>query len=222
MSGCHIALDLDDTLIHAFFISQQQLEEITTDSKYSYLKGRMKVLHIVDISDDDVLGKGIVSIVMIVFRPYLQEFLKFLLEYFDSISIWSAGHKRYVRAIESLLFSPDNEIYKKKCVKVLSRKDCNEITKTSVLKDLNSRGFNLENTIIIDDNETTFVNNPNNAIHIPAYNPQLKEEHIMFDDTSLLKIMEWIKSNYTQKNQDVRTLKLKEIFPKTNKNKKES
>lgn len=217
MSERHIALDLDDTLIHAFFISQQQLDEITTDSKYNYLKGRMKILHIVDINDDDLIGKGNISIVMIVFRPYLQEFLKFLLDYFDHISIWSAGHKRYVRAIESILFSPDNEVYRNKCVKVLTRKDCNEITKTSVLKDLNSKGFNLENTIIIDDNETTFVNNPNNAIHIPAYNPQLKEEHILYDDKSLLKIMEWIKTNYIHKNQDVRTLKLNEIFPKSNK-----
>ena len=119
MSGSHIVLDLDDTLIHAFFISQQQLEEINTKSEYSYLKDRIKILHIVDINDGDTLGRGDVTIVMIVLRPYLREFLDFIVDYFDNISIWSAGHKRYVRAIESVIFPPDNPHYQKKSLKVL-------------------------------------------------------------------------------------------------------
>lgn len=212
MSGSHIVLDLDDTLIHAFFISQQQLEEINTKSEYSYLKDRIKILHIVDINDGDTLGRGDVTIVMIVLRPYLREFLDFIVDYFDNISIWSAGHKRYVRAIESVIFPPDNPHYQKKSLKVLSREDCNEITKVSVLKDLASKDFDLFKTLIVDDNQTTFVKNRGNAIHLPAYNVKLSKDHIMYDDTSLLCIIDWIKKNNIKNCKDVRLVDKKAIF----------
>ena len=214
MSNSNCVLDLDDTLIHSFFLSQQQLDEIITKEEYSYLKDRMKILHIVDINDDDVAGKGNISIVMVVLRPYMKEFLEFIFSYFDEISIWSAGHKRYVRAIESIIFPTDNKLYSTKNVKVLSRKDCNEITKISVLKDLASKGYDLNRTLLIDDNQTTSVNNKDNAIHLPAYDLKLKKEHIIYDDKSLLKIIDWIKENNVNQCSDFRKLNKKNIFSK--------
>ena len=128
-----------------------------------------------------------------ILRPNIKEFIKFILEYFDHISIWSAGTKRYVRAIESIIFSPDDKVYKEKCSQVLSRKDCNKITKTSVLKDISTKGFDLKNTLIIDDNHTTLVNNPDNGILIPAYEPELNKNHIFYEDKCLLELIEWFK-----------------------------
>lgn len=212
MSGSHCVLDLDDTLIHAFFITPQQLEEITTKEEYSYLKSRMNILQVVDMNDGDVAGRGEVSIVMVVLRPYVKEFLDFILSYFDKVTIWSAGVKRYVRAIESILFPSDNELYNNKREKVLSRQDCNEITKISVLKDLASKGFDLKRTLLIDDNPTTSANNKENAIHLPAYDLKLKKEHVTFDDLSLLKIIDWIKENNINECSDFRLLNKKSIF----------
>lgn len=214
MSNQEVVLDLDDTLIHAFQITQLKLDEIETNPEYSYLKDRMKILRIVDINDEDVAGKGEISIFMIVLRPYLKEFLDFILKYFDKVSIWSAGHKRYVRAIESIIFSPDDEVYNSKCTRVLTRRDCNEITSKSVLKDLSSKGYDLKKTLFIDDNLTTSKNNRDNAIHLPAYDVHLRKDHIMFDDRTLQQIIEWIKNNNINKCDDIRTIDKSNIFPK--------
>lgn len=214
MVESHCVLDLDDTLIHAFFITPQQLEEITTKEEFSYLKERTKILHVVDIGDNDIAGRGDIAIIMIVLRPYMREFLDFILTYFDKVSIWSAGEKRYVRAIESIIFPPDNELYRIKSAKVLTRRDCNEITKVSVLKDLASKGFDLTKTLLIDDNTTTSANNRDNAIHLPAYDLKLLKEHITYDDNTLLHIIEWLKANNVNQCPDVRKLNKKGIFPK--------
>jgi TFIIF-interacting CTD phosphatase-like protein len=215
MDGSHIVLDLDDTLIHAIFIDDTTSRQIETDNKYKYLKGRSKIIRVVDINDNDTIGNGIISNILVILRPGVKEFMMFVMEYFDNVTIWSAGNKRYVRALESVLIDPSHEMYKKNKIKVLSRGDCNEITKKSVLKDLKSKGFDLTKTIMIDDNKTTYVNNPDNAINIPGYNPEFKEEHINFPDTSLKDIKKWMLDNNIKNCKDVRELDKTKIFKKT-------
>lgn len=209
MTGLHAVLDLDATVVHTEFVTEDKLKDILVNPQYDSIRDKMRVTKIVDIDDSFPSGNGHISIAVVILRPHIEEFINFILEYFDSISIWSAGHKRYVRAIESLLFHPDNNIYTSKVKKILTRRDCNEITSKSVLKDLASRGFNLEHTIIIDDNETTFVNNPDNAIHIPIFVPKLNNPN---DDQSLLKIIEWVKRNNLKDCKDVRKVDKSNIF----------
>lgn len=207
-----IMLDLDSTLIHTTFISENQLNEIKNSPQYDSLKHRVRILKIIDINDNDIIGRGVITTAIVILRPHLKEFIEFISSYFDDIRIWSAGHKRYVRGIESLIFAPENELYINKPIKVLTRLDCNEITDRSVLKDLASKGLNLSSTLIVDDNSTTFVNNPNNAIHIPAYNAKPTKDDINKDDKCLLNLIEWIKKNNVNKCLDVRKLDKSHIF----------
>lgn len=164
------------------------------------------------MNENDIIGNGIVTTILIIFRPGVQEIIEFLLNYFDYVFIWSAGVKRYVRAIESVLIDPNHNMYKKERIKVLSRKDCNEITEKSVLKDLASKGYDLKRTLIIDDNKTTYINNPDNAIGISGYNPSINEEQVKFKDESLLEIKKWIIENDVKNCKDVRKLDKSKIF----------
>lgn len=208
----HIVLDIDDTLIHAFFLTKEQHDYYRSNPEYSYLENRGVYINIIDIDNNDIRGTGIITTIYILFRPYAKEFLSFCLEYFEQISIWSAGHFRYVRAIEAVLFPPNNEIYREKLDKVLTRVDCNSITEYEILKDLASKGFKLENTLIVDDNDTTFTRNLSNAIHIPKYDPTLKKEHVLYDDQCLLKLIKWIKNNSVNTCPDVRLINKSGIF----------
>lgn len=209
MTGLHAVLDLDATVVHTEFVDERKLKDILTNPYYDSIRNRIKVLKIIDIDDNFPAGNGHISIAVVILRPHIEEFINFILEYFDNISIWSAGHKRYVRAIESVLFSHDNILYNRKLKKVLTRQDCNEVTSKSVLKDLESRGFILSNTIIIDDNKKTFVNNPNNAIHIPIFLPKINE---VDEDKSLLRIIDWLKKNNLRECKDVRNIDKTHIF----------
>ena len=110
------------------------------------------------------------------------------------------------------LFPPNNEIYREKLDKVLTRTDCNSITDSGILKDLASKGFTLQNTLIVDDNHTTFVNNPLNALYIPRYNPEFTKESLMYDDRNLLNLIEWIQNNSVNTCPDVRLLDKNNVF----------
>lgn len=212
MVNTHVVLDLDSTLIKSHQIDINRLDEIIKNPIYTKCKDRIRIIVLVDSDDNDVMGKGNLSCFIVILRPYVHEFIKFLFEYFDKVSIWSAGSKRYVRAIESLIIPPENEDYKNKLHMLLTRRDCNEIKHHSVLKDLRSKGFDLNYTLFIDDNHTTFVNNPHNAIHIPVYSPDFKESHIQYDDRTLLKIIQWIKTNNINQCKDIRPLNKSKIF----------
>lgn len=214
MDETHIVLDLDDTLIHAIFIDEATAKLIETDPKFNYLNDRSRIIRVVDIKDDDIFGNGVISTILVIFRPGLKEFINFILEYFDNVHIWSAGHKRYVRAIESLIFDPNHNIYKRQKIKVFTREDCNEITDKSVLKDLASKGFNLHKTLVVDDNDTTYVNNVENAIKIVGYNPNYSREHVCMEDNSLKDIIEWFLLNDVKNCRDVRKLDKSKIFKK--------
>ena len=194
MTYRHIVLDLDATIVHSIPKDSTTIEVLKTDPQYSFLKDRSRILNVVDILDNSEKGKGIVSSFVVILRPYVKEFLEYLLNNADKISIYSAGHKRYVRAIESIIFQVDSELYKSKLDKILTASDC-EFSPGVVLKDLEKAGFKLEETLIIDDNPTTFTKNPHNVIHLPDYRPEIIRDQVLYDDRTLLKIMEWMDNN---------------------------
>lgn len=195
MDKLHVVLDLDATLVNSLGYDQTTINILKKNPEYSYLTNRVKFVDVVDVLDDNEKGKGIVTSFVVVLRPHVREFLNFLLHNVGKISIYSAGHKRYVRAIEAALFDTSSELYKKKVHRVLTRANC-AITETSILKDLEREGFDLSRTIIIDDNPTSFVRNRNNAIHISEYKPDLSKNKIEEDDTALVIIMNWLRDNF--------------------------
>jgi TFIIF-interacting CTD phosphatase-like protein len=206
-----LVLDIDATLICAHFFDPVQFQAWMNDPNNKCLLDRVKITAIVDIRDDFLKGAGNICYCVAILRPHVKEFLKFCMSYFDKVSVWSAGHKRYVYAVLSSIFDDDDY---QKIDRILTKKDCNFLNTNGdiLLKDLNIQGFDLRSTIIIDDNKHSFANNSDNAIHIPAYNPQLTKSNVMYDDTSLLTIMEWLKRSHLKDVSDVRSLDKSKIF----------
>lgn len=209
-----VVWDLDSTLIHSIFYRKEDALKIEADPSFSYLKGRAVMKQIVDLSDDGQIGQGNISYVLVIFRPGAKEIINYSLENFDRVIIWSAGHKRYVRTITSLLIDPAHVGYANKKITVLTREDCNKIEGSFVLKDLKSKGFDLAKTIMIDDNVNTYSNNVENAIPIISYDPQNNKQHVEFEDNTLFEIMEWFKKNDIANVPDVRKVDKSNIYTK--------
>lgn len=206
-----LVLDIDATLICAHFFNTTSIQAWMSDPNNKCLLDRVKITGIVDIRDDSPKGVGEICYCVLVMRPYLKEFLKFCMTYFDKVSIWSAGSKRYVHAVLFSIF--DDEDFQK-IDRILTKKDCNFLNERGdvLLKDLNKQGFDMRSTLIIDDNIHSFGNNISNAIHIPAYDPQLTQSNVMYDDKSLLNIINWIKAVNFKNVLDIRSLNKSEIF----------
>lgn len=213
MSGNnHIVWDLDDTLVHTIFLTDAQVSTLEVDPTYKFLKDRSVIRKIVDIRDDGEIGRGDIANALVIFRPGAKEIVNYCLDNFKDVTFWSAGHKRYVRMVVSLLVDPGHKRYINSKIKVLTRQDCNEITGTTVLKDLNSKGFDLSKSIIVDDNKTTYRNNEKNAIPIESYNPEVKKEHIEYQDQTLYQLLEWLKKTDLRSVPDVRLVDKTEIY----------
>ena len=210
MSCKHLILDLDSTLIHSIF-EDAEIDSVINDPRFGEIKHRIKIHHLVDSNDYDKKGNGRCNRVMVILRPHLEEFLHFIRNNIDRISIWSAGHFRYVRAIEYMLFPTNSKDTRNYPDLVFTREHC-VFGETSVLKDFGSVGLDLENTIILDDREDTFSNNPQNGIHIPIYAPRGSYESIIQDDVALLSVINWFKTSGVLTCSDVRSINKQGIF----------
>lgn len=166
--------------------------------------------------DDDEIEK-------IVCRPYLGEFLKFLFDNFDSVSIWTAAGSEYALEVINhiikkfnlkkkfrFIFSGDQITYE---FIVSGKRSYN--TRTSdglgfmdrlVIKDLNEKVFkkfddmDKYNTMIIDDTKSTFAKNYGNAIHIKKFYPETETEkdNILGKVAAKLKWFKDDKVNFTK------------------------
>jgi TFIIF-interacting CTD phosphatase-like protein len=155
-------------------------------------------------------------------RPNLAEFLKFLLRNYD-VGVWTAGDEDYAYLIVDEVFQLKRDQFKF----IWSREDCQElikikkkyvenrkgmvikhkkifvkplamIWKTNLAK---TRGWNKNNTILIDDTPSSCSQNKENCIMIRGFNG---EE----DDRELKKIREHL---YWTKFEDVLGLSKKAI-----------
>jgi len=168
---------------------------------------------VLDLDETLVLVKFYEEIEEIKFRPHLKEFLHFLFKNFESVNIWSAASRGYVKSVVKsidimlpegkqfrTIFTQDNCEYEFEYTKkgFYGR---NSEFKTVLVKNL-SRMFekhndmNKYNTMIVDDTEETFRNNYGNAIHIKPFfcdkkeEEEEKEEKEKEKEDSLLKVAE--------------------------------
>ncbi|SNW62037.1 NLI interacting factor-like phosphatase [Orpheovirus IHUMI-LCC2] len=136
----------------------------------------------------------------IAFRPYLKEFLLYLFENFETVSIWTAGNKLYFNELQPKIeeYLPPNKYFHK----IFTSERCTikhhiqngDILVLKKLKKLIKQlpNANVHNTIIIDDNKTTAIKNYGNLL--PIY-PYYGEE----EDTALkdcIIVLEYIKEMY--------------------------
>lgn len=190
-----VVLDLDETLIH----SKPTSSALRNISKK---QNSRLVIHNINIDGEQW---------SVIERPHLQDFIKFIYNYFDLIIIWSAGTYEYVHEICKKIIS-----YYDECI-IYTRDDCVSKNNTyikplSILEKneyLLSPIMNLSTMIVIDNLDDTFVENVNNAIHIPNFEPKVEDINTI-QDLALLKIMHFF-SKMDRDIKDVRILD-KNIF----------
>lgn len=206
-----IVLDLDETLIHTlsddeFNGSNKGYELLRL---YPDLRGRLYKLN--------VQGRPMWSIK----RPYVDVFLRYVLDNFSKVIVWSAGIDEYVHEVVDWLFgtiliSPD-AIYGRSFCEIESKKYTKPIRKLVIQPDLRE-SVRLDNTLFIDDNVVSTSPNPTNAVTIPRYqpNPAHPSDLLTHSDRSLLQLVDWLESDAVPKYEsgtsvDVRILQ-KSIF----------
>jgi len=215
ISDKNIILDLDETLIHTF--SDSEVSNINKVGLFNHplFRSRYYTLNLSSEGKDTDYYHGI-------FRPYYKQFLRFCLQYFKHVIVWSAGETEYVHAVVDKLFKDLPEPFA-----VFTRPDCVQENKRYIkplskifesLKEYDISGYN---TFILDDNEHTFIKNPYNSIHIPAfdfdkYNNKCftfnQYENYLTNDECLRQVEMWMKKDYVLSCKDVKILDRTNLF----------
>lgn len=212
ITGKCIVLDLDQTLV----ASQDKMEslkelKILADPELLALRNKTYVISIEDLEKP---GVGTKLDIWGVTRPHLQEFLIFCFSYFKIVAVWTAGKKPYGEAIVDyifrglpqpyILFTSDETIFRPQAVKPL----VNMIKEDPSLL----HNMSLSNTFALDDNISTFSENQDNGILIPAYNPPPTVPALSRDDPTLLQLKYWLLQPEVVNSKEIRNLDKSKIF----------
>lgn len=146
------------------------------------------------------------------FRPHLQQFLDFAEFRFRTKVIWSAGGKANVELMRDAMESIS-------CIRfdlVLTAMDtewtllqpCGKKDLMKVYQKL--PGCTSRNTFIVDDNVSNSIQNPNNCITIPKFNPTLLTQFPF--DIDLIILKEWFELKEVVSSKDVRHLNMGDVF----------
>jgi TFIIF-interacting CTD phosphatase-like protein len=200
-----IVLDMDETLVHSFERHLEKNEINIEDPANFDIRERLYYFD---------YGRGTRRKIIGIKRKFLDEFIEFCSWYFRLVIIWSAGEDSYVKRTCKWIFRN----YKSPYV-ILTREKCSgdELSKPLrfLIENKNIKNLRYENTFIVDDKESTFIlENPENAIHIPAFTMStLTPENIRSDsDNYLLDLMIWFQRKEVVKSKDVRLLDKSSIF----------
>jgi hypothetical protein len=198
LTGKTIVLDLDQTLVatqddyEVFNNSVSNRDTLAaTTHRISMLKSRSYVRH---VDDTEERGRGITYNFWGVVRPHTSRFLRFCFSYYKYVIVWSAGKSSYVEAIVQWLFRglPAPHF-------VLTFDHTTITDEGVIIKPLRYlvnhgrlMGYNIELSSImaLDDNITTFSENPENGFLIAPYEPT----DLLADDRDdvLEKFMLWL------------------------------
>lgn len=214
-----IVLDLDETLVHSITIKGSEDQGLKAaerigiyrDPQYRDIMNRSYRLKLNDPTTPK--GTGVIYGCWGVTRPHALDFLRFCFRYFREVIIWSAGVTEYVDEICRLL-SRDIRPFKY----LYTRDDCviddeGICTKplSKLLKDHPELGT-LDNIYIVDDKMNGCLDNPDNAIIIPPYQPKATPSSIRTDDDALVRLQAWFEKEEVMKAADVRMLDKSNIF----------
>jgi len=210
-----IVLDLDSTLLHTCDdMDIWNKLEIYTNPKNSKLRSRVYYFDLIDVTEKP--GSGSKTVLWGVLRPHVYIFLKFCFDYFENVVVWSAGQKKYVHAICDFLFQE----FDKQPIIIYSYEDC-EIGSNYIYKRLSKFGnldepIHISTLVALDDNESTFSKNKDNALHIPAYEPEFTYEGILEDEKALLNVMYWLTAPEVINIADIRKVDKSNFFDEPN------
>ena len=199
-SNTTVVFDLDETLLHSF--KDDNFKNILDNSmlfRRYFPLGKYPKAYSFYIGGEDFYG---------LYRPYGPEMLLAASEIFDNFIIWSAGDREYVEKIVRSYIINNLGIIPKL---VLTRNHCefnerlNTIHKPLALIKKYLPNVDLNQTIIIDDREENFIDNPDNSILIPPYEA---EEN----DNYLLKLKKWFESDKVRNSSNYLKLDKTRIF----------
>lgn len=202
-----IVLDIDETLVHTF----ERLEDVKKlnifkDPEYISIR---KDIYVIDIySEDRYTVKYKMWGIM---RPKLREFLDFCFLYFQNVTIWTAGVRRYGNAVVSKIFNkrlPELVYTRDECPKTLSG-GCRD--KPLIYMINKKDDMSLHHTFIVDDRLDNFEPNPNNGILIPPFYPE-EGDLLNIQDNELDKLMKWFMRKEVIESEDIRLLDKSRIF----------
>lgn len=208
-----IVLDLDQTLI----ATQDSIESLSDLGIYSNpdLLDLRKRTYRFDLEDMEQPGKGTKYPYWGIIRPHVHEFLIFCFSYFKIVAVWSAGQRQYVESIVDYVFRdlPRPHI-------VLTHDDIvyDDVHLYKPLSKLISQHpafasyLDLSKIYALDDNSYTFIQNPDNGVLIPEYNPSLNIDAFRRDDPTLLQFRYWLVQPHVLNARDVRDLDKSDIF----------
>lgn len=223
ISNHSIILDIDENIIHSF-------ENISDIQKYGLfdepeLRRRIYILDLNDVVSKKGAGKH--EKMYFIARPYLEEFLVFCFRYFKTVTVWSAGKRRYVREITKKIFSHIEEPHVvftyDECLD--ENNECNNKPLTKLYSKFPNT-MNEKNTFILDDRIHNFDPNPDNGILTPPYLPvsdagikkgdySVPDKNKMLNDKDncLKLVMDWFMRPEVINSKDIRTLDKSHIFP---------
>lgn len=199
-----LVLDLDSTLIYTSDnFKQYEALKLYSNPEHNHLRNRLYKFDVIDVVDKP--GTGVRSSMWGVLRPNVYEFLDFCFEYFENVIVWSAGQLRYVHAICDVLFTnPEHQP-----IIIYSWDDCekgdNYLYKPLIkISQQEISTITLDKLFILDDNEITFSKNKDNALHIPAYEPELTPKGIMEDEKVFVNLTRWLMKPEVLNSKDAR------------------
>lgn len=215
-----IVLDLDLTLVCTQDItdtlkSLTDLKDLKILTDPSLLSLRRRTYYS-NMDDFNTPGTGTEVSYWGITRPHLNEFLMFCFSYFRLVIVWSAGQRPYVEGIVDYIFKDIRPPHA-----VFTHDDVIEEHGQIIIKPLEKifhanpllqKYMTLENTLALDDNPTTFRDNLDNGILIPAYEPSPSINSMSRDDPALLQFKAWLLQPEVVNSPDVRTLDKSTIF----------
>jgi len=133
--------------------------------------------HIILDMDGTLIGTD--NLEKIIPRPYLEEFFLFCFKNFVSVSIWTAAKKEWYDEVNKEVFEPilvKHNLnfrfvwYKDKCTIRRDLLICKKYYIKNLKKVWNTyTDMTNENTIIVDDNILSYVDNRGNAVEIKSF-----------------------------------------------------
>jgi TFIIF-interacting CTD phosphatase-like protein len=232
LSPLTLVLDIDETLVHSWQdpLFVKDLEIYTKHFAKFYPPGQDPICYSFSTERDDLEVWGLI-------RPHYREFIEYVTKTFDTIVIWSAGSDDYVRMVVKILFHSSKLFSYPKIIHC--RTNCARDRKGFYHKPLRhlhtflkenrlNLEIDLKRTLILDDKEYTFIDNPHYGIQIPPFHPDRgrgsngakgddEQEEITLkmllnrSDRALLQFIEWAEKMHLRDLPD-----LGEALPKKN------
>lgn len=212
-----IVLDLDHTLINTFDSDHgEKVNKLKIHDNPAHFGLRERIYHLNLEDYDSECGKGDQCEIGGIVRPHTNDFLDFCFDYFEGVTVWSAGAPKYVERICDYLFQnikePDIILTSNHCI--FEKDGTDTLTKKPlerIFKKMPEMKY--ENTFHLDDTHDTFkFTNKDNGILIPRYSPGFKIPSLKKDDRALLELIDWLNRKEVIKSKDVRTLDKDNIF----------